>query len=89
MPDDSPYIFLRGLLAEFLHKYGLKDLYLKNLSESDNCIGCSRDGGDHDMECPIDAEWWFEGASGHATTNSPYEEQVAGLLPWIGVEPKS
>lgn len=72
-------ISLRDLFARLLDQYELREQYVDNLPESHQCIGCSRDGGDHDMECPIECEGWFEGTTGHATTNSSYEEQVASL----------
>ena len=47
------YRDISGIITRFLVKYNLADIYLDNLPPNQQCIGCTRDGGDHDAECPL------------------------------------
>lgn len=81
---DSPYFTLSGLIVEFLHEHGLAEQYVESLKPEQACIGCGRDGGDHDMECIADMKredyFYCYRAGDHSSTNSPYEDQIEGLL---------
>lgn len=54
------YSSLFDIIISFLVKYELTELYLENLPRTQQCIGCTRDEGDHDGECPVDNPGMFE-----------------------------
>lgn len=49
----TEYQDLGSAVCEFLRLHGLVETYLKNLRPDQQCIGCTRDKGDHDGECPL------------------------------------
>jgi hypothetical protein len=72
------YSDIEDLIVNFLIKNGLSEYYLNNLSSKESCIGCTRDGGDHDAECPInnDVEFPSDNWLTSGKTTQSYKKQI-------------
>lgn len=73
------YKSIVGLITRFLVKYNLADYYLENLPLEQMCIGCTRDEGDHDGECPIVIKKSKYIVVHPTHTSATYKEQIKEL----------
>jgi len=86
MAQYKNYSDIQSLIVAFLIKYHLTKEYLKNLKSEESCIGCTRDKGDHDGECPIDNDANYDEEEAlrfnhkEARTSQSYKKQIDALI---------